>query len=125
MRRKNFKYGDRTNFIVYDSIESYRTQNPDANPIYSAFVESAIQRNGYAVKIEGVTSESGKDLSDLARDFLDSLHILRPNYVFGPSFKLGNTQEDKERGRAVSKFIRQSEAAHEATKNSKLVFRVG
>ena len=117
MRRKSFKYGDRTNFTVYDSIESYQTQNPDANPIYSAFIESAIHRNGYVVDLESVTSKSGRDISHLV------LGMPKPYYVFGPTFKLGNTPEDKERGRIVANFIKKAEAAHGATKNSKLVFK--
>jgi len=118
-RRENFTYGDRTNFSFYDSIENYRKANPHRGKIFSAFIEGSIIKNGYVVYIRSVESENGEDLSALA------INIQKPDYVFGPSFKLRNTEEDKERCRAVSKFIGQSEAAHEATKNSTLVFKIG
>jgi hypothetical protein len=115
--RIKFTFGDRTNFSIYDSVENYRSSNPDGNPIFESFLEAAIKRNGYAVFIDSVTGSNGEDISHL------SYSVTRPGYVFGPTFKLGNTPEDKERGRAVANFIRKAEAAYEATKNSKLIFR--
>jgi len=115
--RETFTYGDRTNFSFYDFKKDYRSHNPYIYPLISGFVERAIRKYGFAVYIESVESARGKDLSRLA------FHFGKPDYVFGPSFKLGDSPGDKERRGVVAKFIRQAEAAHEATKNSKLVFK--
>lgn len=117
MSRKYFKEGDRTNFSFYESIESYQIQNPNSTSIMYAFVEANIKKYGYIVNIESVTDLCGNDLSHLA------FGMPRPGYVIGPSFKLRKDSQDIERGLAVAKFIRDGEAAHEATKNSKLVFK--
>lgn len=117
MRRKYFREGDRTNFTFYDSMAGYRAANPSSNSITRAFLESAIRKYGGMVYIDSVTDRKGRDISHLI------FGVSRPDYVFGPSFKLGDSLRDKEMGRAVAKFIRRAEAAHEATKNSKLVFK--
>lgn len=64
--RKNFIYGDRTNFTIYFDLGAYRCLHSYVHPLISGSVERAVKKYGFVVDIESVQSESGNDLSHLA-----------------------------------------------------------